>query len=159
MSRHYQHHGSAVYLEGFWSRVDVRRPGDCWEWRRGRLASGYGQARSRKNHKAHRLAWCLANGRDIADDLVIRHACDNPPCCNPAHLVPGTHADNIKDSIARKRRFYQKRTTCRSGRHALTPENLRIGRGIVRCRECANEGERRRWPARRAAILAKTGAA
>jgi hypothetical protein len=29
--------------------------------------------------------------------------CDNPPCCNPAHLETGTHADNSADMIKRDR--------------------------------------------------------
>jgi hypothetical protein len=25
------------------------------------------------------------------------HHCDNPPCCNPWHIFPGTHQDNVND--------------------------------------------------------------
>lgn len=31
------------------------------------------------------------------------HSCDNPPCCNPAHLSVGTASQNIRDSVARGR--------------------------------------------------------
>jgi len=27
------------------------------------------------------------------------HHCDNPPCCNPAHLFEGTNAENMRDSL------------------------------------------------------------
>lgn len=34
---------------------------------------------------------------------VVRHTCDNPPCVNPLHLLPGTHADNEQDKARRGR--------------------------------------------------------
>lgn len=48
------------------------------------------------NVKGHRLVYQLAK-RKPPKGHVIRHMCDNPLCLNPAHLVSGTHAQNMKD--------------------------------------------------------------
>lgn len=93
----------------FWSKVQVRRPGQCWPWQSAsRHSFGYGVFKPSKADpvtKAHRFAWQLANGR-IPDGLVVRHRCDNPPCCNPAHLELGRQSENIADMHSRKRRRY-----------------------------------------------------
>lgn len=34
---------------------------------------------------------------------VARHSCDWPPCCNPAHISPGTPAQNSGDMVVRGR--------------------------------------------------------
>lgn len=87
----------------FWDRVDVGGPEDCWEWLSGRHPQGHGQCTidGRKVY-AHRHAFELTNG-PIPVGLVIRHRCDNPPCCNPAHLLSGTVADNARDAVERGR--------------------------------------------------------
>jgi len=89
--------------ERFWSHV-VTMPNGCMEWT-GRIdRKGYGRVTVNSEHlAAHRFAWELANG-PIPDGLHMRHfVCDNPPCCNPEHLLPGTHADNMADMVAKGR--------------------------------------------------------
>lgn len=84
--------------ERFWEKVEVRGPDECWPWLASTTPFGHGQfSFGGKCVAAQRVAWELANNRPVPDGLLVMHSCDNPPCCNPAHLSPGTIADNIRD--------------------------------------------------------------
>lgn len=86
----------------FWARVDQRGIDECWLWRLARDEYGYGRVRyHQREWHAHRLAWALVHG-DPGTNCVCHH-CDNPPCCNPAHLFRGTHTDNMQDSTRKGR--------------------------------------------------------
>lgn len=101
--------------------VDERGPDECWEWTRLRSPKGYGRLmHDRRAYRAHRVAWVVANGRDVPDGQVVRHTCDNPPCCNPAHLVLGTHVQNMNDRDERDRGPQGER----SGHARLTREQV-----------------------------------
>jgi hypothetical protein len=83
----------------FWSKVHIGNPDDCWEWQAGRNKDGYGHffvSPQLRGQRANRVAWELTNG-PIPKGLDVLHTCDNPPCCNPAHLFLGTHLDNMHD--------------------------------------------------------------
>ena len=87
---------------GFWRLVDRSGgPLACWRW----LGSTprYGRVKvARKSRQASRVAWEITNG-PIPPGLHALHRCDNPPCCNPAHLFLGTHRDNMQDRNAKGR--------------------------------------------------------
>lgn len=89
-----------------WSKV-ARVPSGCWEWQGFRQPTGYGQIGMGRQRlgvaSTHRVAWELHNQAAVPPGLVVRHKCDNPPCCNPHHLVVGTHADNHGDMVSRGR--------------------------------------------------------
>ena len=78
----------------------------CLEWMGFKSRDGYGILhRGGKLIKAHRLAYCNANGKRLDDiaGLVVRHKCDNRKCLNPDHLEIGTNADNTRDRHTRGR--------------------------------------------------------
>ncbi len=114
--RRYQRHGDPQKTlqpsrdlsreDRFWSKVDKNGGfNTCWEWTKARHEFGYGKfydGKYRRNRKAHRVAWELAFG-PIPDGLFVLHSCDNPPCCNPAHLFLGTLANNSQDMISKGR--------------------------------------------------------
>lgn len=125
-------------IDRFWSQVDDSVTAGCWPWLGVRHYKGYGEImlRSKRKEKAARLAWILANASDIPAGYVVRHSCDNPPCCNPAHLSLGTVTENNRDRVARRRHPHYAQTHCKRG-HEFTSENTRIGvKGERVCRAC-----------------------
>lgn len=96
------------WRERLWKHIDVGWESECWEWTGMRIDSrgGYGRLYlgdgSGRYRSAHRLAYEYWYG-PIGDESVIRHHCDNPPCCNPSHLDIGTQADNMRDAVVRNR--------------------------------------------------------
>lgn len=83
----------------FWAKVDRSGgPDACWPWTGSRSKKGYGLIWRRR---AHRVAYELTYGEIPAP--TVRHSCDNPPCCNPAHLLAGTVAENNADCLDRGR--------------------------------------------------------
>lgn len=89
----------------FWPKIDVRGEDECWEWTAAK-ANGYGRFRSCGIlFYAHRVV--ILDSIGIKDqNNVIRHTCDNPSCCNPKHLIEGSHYENTHDMMDRGRFNY-----------------------------------------------------
>ena len=78
----------------------------CILWTKGLSHNGYPLTSvNNKTYRAHRLAYCEANGLDYTDikGLVVMHTCDVPKCVNPEHLVLGTHGENMLDMVKKGR--------------------------------------------------------
>jgi len=89
----------------FWSKVDKSGgPDSCWPWMAARLKPlGYGIFMlSGKTVRANRVSLTLEIG-SIPDELNACHHCDNPPCCNQAHLFAGTMKQNLQDASSKGR--------------------------------------------------------
>lgn len=101
-----------------WPKVDQRGLDECWPFTGATNEHGYGVIHRRgRMLKAHRVAFRLRVGPIPAGHHVL-HTCDNPPCCNPAHLYAGTRSDNMRDMVERKRR--NTAVGVRNGRARLT---------------------------------------
>lgn len=80
----------------------------CFLWDGTQTINGYGQflLGSRKTRRAmylaHRISWKICNG-NIPDGLQVLRRCDNAECTNPDHLYLGSHEENFRDVVMRKR--------------------------------------------------------
>lgn len=120
-------------MKRFWDKVDVRDPGECWEWKAALRSKHnplqhYGVFWWRgRNYPAHRVAWELARGAALGD-MLLCHRCDNPRCVNPGHLFPGTQRDNMLDKTAKLRQCGEKHGSAR-----LTDDDVRQIRSLAAC--------------------------
>lgn len=119
-------------------------PDQCWNWQAAKNFDGYGNFRvGGKSIGAHRISFEIFNGAPSIKHVL--HSCDNPACVNPAHLREGTHADNMRDVVIRKRHVRLKKTHCIHG-HEYSEESTRVrnrsGYVIRECRTC-DRGKKR----------------
>lgn len=80
------------------------------------------------------------------------HTCDNPPCCNPAHLYVGTRKQNVADAVERRRLWQLKLTHCPAN-HPYDEANTYVSprTGSRKCRACRALADRRRKEAQKLA--------
>lgn len=155
---HWHRHGDPLKwvpvpttAERFWAKVDKSAGANaCWPWTASRSPKGYGKFMLDGTPRvASRLAWQLTFG-PIEDGFYVLHHCDNPSCCNPAHLWLGTKAENNADMIRKGR--YKKIvlvTECHRG-HLYDEANTYWYAGRRECRACKRVTARERKLARSA---------
>jgi hypothetical protein len=121
----------------FWSRVDKATGDQCWEWRGARNERGYGVAwNGKRTRLAHRMAWEIAYHREPSD--CVCHRCDNPACCNLAHLFEGSRADNLADMRAKGRAAPMPRRDMRGENHTGAKLTAATVREIRRMLDAGN---------------------
>jgi hypothetical protein len=134
--RYLTYNKNLSFSERFWAKVDISPEDKCWEWL-GAKSRGYGYTRdSHRNYRgSHRVAYELTYG-PIPNGMLVCHRCDNPLCCNPAHLFLGTNQDNTSDMLAKGRFHNTPSPGERNGNAKLTLEQVR------EIRRLATTGER-----------------
>jgi HNH endonuclease len=118
-------------------RIDINPTTGCWVWRLSVNTNGYGDCTVRQVRcRAHRFAYRAWRGDPGAVDLD--HLCRNRRCCNPDHLEPVSHLENMR------RGEYRLREACPRG-HAYTKDNLCADkRGWRKCLTCDRENQKRK---------------
>lgn len=114
----------------------------CWIWTGHVSNRGYGQLETTNGSvQAHRLFYFKLVG---STNLTLDHLCRNKACCNPAHLEPVTHAENVSRGTSGQ--YLRDRTHCPQG-HPYSGDNLYINRSAGRsrrvCRTCARAATQR----------------
>jgi len=74
----------------------------CWLWNACKDKGGYGRFGIKNNPpkkcSSNRFMLTLVDPDfNIDSELKACHRCDNPGCCNPNHIWPGTYQDNVDD--------------------------------------------------------------
>lgn len=128
-------------MDRFMTYVDQSAgPDACHPWTGMKRSKGYGGFRAGgKLYVAHR--WLLGELRGSPLEWpreVGCHRCDNPLCCNPAHLYVGDHATNAVDAIERGNhagKVHREKTHCPSG-HPYDAANTGWYKQGRYCRTC-----------------------
>lgn len=117
-------------------------PTGCIEFTGPLGTNGRGQIKVGKVTKSPYVALYELLVGPVPEGLELDHLCRNPPCCNPAHLEPVTHAENM-------RRAGLAVTQCKHG-HEYTEANTYVTKkGERSCRTCHRLAERDRRHKRR----------
>jgi len=99
----------ADMAQRFWSKVNKDGPTmphmdtPCWVWTASTYSRGYGKFLVDGRLRVASHVAVGMSGITIPPGMEACHACDNPPCVNPAHIWIGTQADNVADMVRKGR--------------------------------------------------------
>jgi len=115
--------------------IPIRDDGDCWEWTGAKSGLGYGAITHNGSIiYGHRFIYELMIDK-IPRGYDIDHICRNRACCNPFHLEPVTHRENVLRGNGPAAKNARK-TVCYRGHSFETV--IRNGKTVRWCRECYN---------------------
>ena len=91
--------------------------GGCLEWTGAGANSSTGRGRVKIDsrifipYRVVAFAAGIVRRPEIQDNVkdYVLHECDNPKCCNTAHMKAGTLVTNMKDCVARGRHAQQRK--------------------------------------------------
>jgi hypothetical protein len=148
-------HLSRKRIAQIFSKIEIDPVTGCWNWTGCRTTKNYGKT----NYKsevvpAHRLmyAWLvepLPRGIGKGIPVLDHFVCDNPPCCNPAHLRLGSQRDNVLRGAGPCAQNARK-THCKRGHELPDTGNER------RCRTCHDMKAAEYYRKNREAVIART---
>jgi hypothetical protein len=113
----------------------------CWIWIGRREKRGYGLIDKKWGgiNLAHVYFYVKKYGPVPLGKELDHIVCDNKSCCNPDHVTPVTHRENILRSVSNPCAINARKTHCKNG-HEFTLENTYVEKsGSRRCVICKEE--------------------
>lgn len=92
----------------------------CHIGRGAKLGAGYNRVTRDGEHVLAHVAAYEAKHGPVPEGKTLDHLCRQPPCRNPDHLEPVTHAENCRRGAATKLTMAEAREIKRGGERALS---------------------------------------